>query len=108
VGGITLFVQQARLRDGRRVVTHISEIVGISGSQIQVQDICVFDQTGIDADGNVLGTFRWTGVVPKLLPRLKANGEDFPLEVFGQSGLQVIEGQSRAAAGEMARRAAAE
>jgi pilus assembly protein CpaF len=108
VGGITLFVQQARLRDGRRVVTHISEIVGISGSQIQVQDICVFDQTGIDADGNVLGTFRWTGVVPKLLPRLKANGEDFPMEVFGQSGLQVIEGQSRSAAGEMARRASAE
>jgi len=94
VGGITLFVQQARLRDGRRVVTHISEITGISGSSIQLQDICVFDQTGIDDEGNVLGTFRWSGVIPKLLPRLKANGEDFPLEVFGQAGLQVIEGQS--------------
>jgi hypothetical protein len=41
----------------------------------------------------VLGTFRWTGIVPNLLPRLKANGEDVPLEVFGQSGLQVINGQ---------------
>src|SRR5207253_9233506 len=77
VGGITLLVQQARLRDGRRVVTHISEITGIIGNQIQVQDICRFDQTGIDEEGNVLGTFRWSGVVPKLLPRLKANGEDF-------------------------------
>jgi pilus assembly protein CpaF len=98
VGGITLFVQQARLRDGRRAITHISEITGISGSQIQLQDICVFDQTGIDTDGNVLGTFRWAGVVPKLMPRLKANGEDFPTEIFGQSGLQVIEGNSRPAA----------
>ena len=96
VGGITLMVQQARLRDGRRVVTHISEITGINGNQIQLQDICLFDQTGIDEEGNVLGTFRWTGVIPKLLPRLKANGEDFPTEVFGQSGLQVIEGQPRA------------
>ena len=108
VGGITLFVQQARLRDGRRVVTHISEITGISGNQIQLQDICVFDQTGIDTEGNVLGTFRWTGVIPKLLPRLKANGEDFPTAIFGQSGLQVIEGQNRPAAGETARRALAE
>ncbi|HET9847276.1 MAG TPA: CpaF family protein [Candidatus Dormibacteraeota bacterium] len=105
VGGITLFVQQARLRDGRRAVTHISEITGISGNQIQLQDICVFDQTGIDDEGNVLGTFRWTGVIPKLLPRLKANGEDFPTEIFGQSGLQVIEGQSRASLGDAARHA---
>jgi pilus assembly protein CpaF len=102
VGGITLLVQQARLRDGRRVVTHISEITGINGNHIQMQDICVFDQTGIDEEGNVLGAFRWTGVVPKLLPRLKANGEDFPTEVFGQAGLQVIEGQTRHAGGDPA------
>ncbi len=92
VGGITLLVQQARLRDGRRVITHISEITGYENNQIQVQDICLFDQTGIDEQGNVLGAFRWSGRIPKLLPRLTANGEDFPLEVFGRSGLQVIEG----------------
>jgi pilus assembly protein CpaF len=108
VGGITLMVQQARLRDGRRVVTHISEITGINGNQIQLQDICLFDQTGIDEEGNVLGTFRWTGIMPKLLPRLKANGEDFPSEVFGQSGLQVIEGQTRQAGGDSAQRATAD
>ena len=56
----------------------------------------------------MLGTFRWTGVIPKLLPRLKANGEDFPLEVFGQTGLQVIEGQSQPAGGQAARRATAD
>jgi pilus assembly protein CpaF len=108
VGGITLLVQQARLRDGRRVVTHISEIIGISGSNIQLQDICLFDQTGIDDEGNVLGTFRWTGVIPKLLPRLKANGEDFPVEVFGKTGLQLIEGQSHSAGGGAAQRATAD
>jgi pilus assembly protein CpaF len=108
VGGITLLVQQARLRDGRRVVTHISEIIGISGSNIQLQDICLFDQTGIDDEGNVLGTFRWTGVIPKLLPRLKANGEDFPVEVFGKTGLQLIEGQSHSAGGDAARRVTAD
>jgi pilus assembly protein CpaF len=108
VGGITLLVQQARLRDGRRVVTHISEITGITGSNIQLQDICLFDQTGIDDEGNVLGTFRWTGVIPKLLPRLKANGEDFPVEVFGQTGLQVIEGQSQSGGGKASVRATAD
>ncbi len=108
VGGITLLVQQARLRDGRRVVTHISEITGINGNQIQLQDICLFDQTGIDEEGNVLGTFRWTGIVPKLLPRLKANGEDFPVEVFGQHGLQLVEGQPHHAGGDAAQGATAD
>src|SRR5919201_449837 len=103
VGGITLLVQQARLRDGRRVITHISEITGIEGSHIQIQDICRFDQTGIDDDGNVLGTFRWSTSVPRLLPRLTANGEDFPLTVFGQGGLQVIEGEPHMPAGEAVR-----
>jgi pilus assembly protein CpaF len=93
VGGITLLVHQARLRDGRRCVTHISEITGIEAGRVIVQDICRFEQTGLDAEGNVLGTFRFTGVVPKLLPALKANGEEIPLETFGRSGLQVIEGR---------------
>jgi pilus assembly protein CpaF len=93
VGGITLLVHQARLRDGRRCVTHISEITGIEAGRVIVQDICRFEQTGLDAEGNVLGTFRFTGVIPKLLPALKANGEEIPLETFGRSGLQVIEGR---------------
>jgi pilus assembly protein CpaF len=108
VGGITLLVHQSRLRDGRRVVTHISEITGLEGNHIQVQDICRFDQTGIDGDGNVLGSFRWTGVLPKLLPLLKANGEDFPVETFGNPGLQVIEGAPPVERREPSRHAAQE
>jgi pilus assembly protein CpaF len=108
VGGITLMVQQARLRDGRRVVTHISEITGITGNSIQLQDICLFDQTGIDSEGNVLGTFRWTGIVPKLLPRLKANGEDISTDVFGQGGLHLVDGSPVKAGGGAALPAAAD
>jgi hypothetical protein len=47
-------------------------------------------------------------VIPKLLPRLKANGEDFPVEVFGKTGLQVIEGQNPPAGGNPALRATAD
>jgi pilus assembly protein CpaF len=94
VGAVSLVVHQARLRDGRRCITHISEIQGIDGTRILMQDICRFDQTGIDAEGNVLGTFRWTGVVPQLMSKLKANGEDITPELFGAPGLQVLPGQS--------------
>src|SRR5881296_1386404 len=104
MGGSDLPFQAIR----EQIVGGISEIIGITGNNIQVQDICLFDQSGIDEEGNVLGTFRWTGVIPKLLPRLKANGEDFPIEVFGQSGLQVIEGQTRAPGGDAALRATAD
>src|SRR2546428_227077 len=93
VGATALLVHQARLRDGRRCVTHISEITGIESGRVIVQDICRFEQPGLDVEGNVLGNFRFTGVVPKLLPSLKANGEEIPLETFGRSGLQVIEGR---------------
>ncbi|HSO93821.1 MAG TPA: hypothetical protein VLS53_05045, partial [Candidatus Dormibacteraeota bacterium] len=71
-------------------------------------DICIFDQTGIDQQGNVLGTFRWTGVVPKLMPRLKANGEDFPTAVFGVPGLQLIQGTTQGRAADVSDRAAAD
>ncbi len=97
VGGVSLVVHQARLRDGRRCITHISEISGLDGTRILIQDICRFEQTGIDTEGNVMGHFRWTGVVPQLLTRLKANGEDIPVELFGSQGLQVLAGQGSGA-----------
>lgn len=92
VGAVTLMIHQSRLRDGRRAITYISEITGIEGNRIQLHDICHFDQSGIDDEGNVLGMFRWTGTVPKLLPILKANAEDIDVSMFGQTGLQVING----------------
>ncbi len=92
VGGISLVVHEARLRDGRRCITHISEITGLDGTRILIHDICRFDQTGIDAEGNVLGHFRWTGVVPQLMSKLKANGEDIEPELFGSPALQVLAG----------------
>ena len=69
---LNLIVHQSRLRDGTRKITAISEIVGMEGNTITLQDIFVFEQSGIDAKGNVIGRFRPTGIVP---PSLKASDQ---------------------------------
>ena len=71
---IHLLVQTARLSDGTRKVTHISEVAGMSDYQIQVQDIFVFEQTGVGSDGRVLGRFSGTGASARFLDRLRALG----------------------------------
>jgi pilus assembly protein CpaF len=71
---IHLLVQTARLSDGTRKVTHISEVTGLNDFQIQVQDIFVFEQTGVSADGRVLGRFRGTSASQRFFERLKALG----------------------------------
>lgn len=60
---IHVIVQVARLRDGSRKVVRISEITGMEGDVIAMQDLFVFDQEGIDANGAVIGRFRETGLV---------------------------------------------
>jgi pilus assembly protein CpaF len=71
---IQMLVQTARLSDGTRKVTHISEVVGLSDLNIQVQDIFVFEQTGVGDDGRVLGRHRSTGTTPRFLERLQVLG----------------------------------
>jgi pilus assembly protein CpaF len=71
---IHLLVQTARLSDGTRKVTHISEVTGLSDFQIQVQDIFVFEQTGVGGDGRVLGRFRGTSASQRFFERLRALG----------------------------------
>ncbi len=71
---IQLLVQTARLSDGTRKVTHISEVVGLSDLHIQVQDIFIFEQTGVAENGRVLGRFRGTGASPSFLERLRILG----------------------------------
>lgn len=61
---INIIVQAARLRDGSRKITHVSEIVGMEGDVVLMQDLFIFDITGEDADGKILGTHRATGVKP--------------------------------------------
>ncbi len=72
---INIIVQQARLRDGSRKVVSISEIVGMEGDVIRMQDIFVYDTEGeMDASGKFKGEFVATGIVPKCIDKIKENG----------------------------------
>src|SRR6187401_1751697 len=79
---IQLVVQQTRLSDGSRKVTSISEITGMEGDIISMQEIFVFEKMGVTQDGKVIGRFRATGVRPKCCERLKASGIHLPGEMF--------------------------
>jgi pilus assembly protein CpaF len=79
---IHLVVQQTRLADGTRKVTSISEITGMEGDVITMQEIFVFEKAGLNKDGKVVGRFRATGVRPKCSERLKAAGILLPPEMF--------------------------
>lgn len=71
---IDLVVQQARLRDGHRTITKISEIIGMEGDSVVLQDLFQFDEAGRDEAGKVIGAHRPTGIVPSFLERLQDQG----------------------------------
>jgi pilus assembly protein CpaF len=79
---INLVVQVSRMADGSRKVTSISEITGMEGDVITMQDIFVFERTGINDKGKVTGRFRATGIRPKASDRLAASGIKLPMELF--------------------------
>src|SRR5213594_4068966 len=79
---IQLVVQQTRLSDGTRKVTAVSEITGMEGDIITMQEIFVFEKMGVTQDGKVIGRFRATGVRPKCCERLKASGIHLPADMF--------------------------
>jgi pilus assembly protein CpaF len=79
---IQLVVQQTRLSDGSRKVTSISEITGMEGDIITMQEIFVFEKLGVTQDGKVIGRFRATGVRPKCAERLKASGIHLAPDMF--------------------------
>jgi pilus assembly protein CpaF len=79
---IQIVVQQTRLSDGSRKVTSISEITGMEGDVITMQEIFMFEKTGVTQDGKVIGRFRATGVRPKVCERLKASGIHLPADMF--------------------------
>jgi pilus assembly protein CpaF len=71
---ITVVVQVARLTDGRRKIISLSELTGMEGDMINMQEIFTFRRSGVDANGNVRGAFQATGVRPKFSERLEAFG----------------------------------
>jgi len=79
---IDVVVQIARFSDGTRRVIGISECVGMEGELITMQDIFVFEKTGLAEGGRVTGRFRATGVRPKFYEQLRASGIQFPTSLF--------------------------
>src|SRR5207249_4413928 len=80
---INLIIQVSRLADGSRKVTQISEITGMEGEVISLQDIFVFERDGVRPDGKVTGRFKATGVRPKCSERLAAAGTLLSAALFG-------------------------
>jgi pilus assembly protein CpaF len=91
---IDLIVQQTRMKDGSRKVTYITEVAGMEGDTIVLSDIFKFDQTGVDANGRILGELRPTGIRPLFTPRLEVAGFKLGPEVFG-ANLSDILGRNR-------------
>jgi len=82
---IDIIVHESRLSDGSRKVTFISEVVGLEGQQIVMQDIFEFKQTGVDEKGKVIGKFLPTGAVPTFYEHLKSRGLHIDPSVFDPS-----------------------
>ena len=84
---IDVIVQLTRLRDGTRRVTHITEVQGMEGDVITLQDIFLFDYAaGVDENGRYLGQLKATGVRPKFAEKLADQGIHLGPEVFSPDG----------------------
>jgi pilus assembly protein CpaF len=79
---LNLIIQVTRLSDGTRKVTAITEVTGMEGELVSLQDIFVFDRTGLRRDGKVCGRFRATGIRPRCSDRLQSFGIQLPVEMF--------------------------
>jgi pilus assembly protein CpaF len=81
---INVIVQVARLTDGKRKIVSISEITGMEGDVITMQDIFVYEREGMGEDGSVIGRFRATGIRPKFADRLARYGIQLSTSVFSE------------------------
>jgi pilus assembly protein CpaF len=79
---INLVIQVARLSDGTRRITSISEITGMEGDTITMQEVFIYERKGVDKDGKVMGRFKPTGVRPRFSERLKVYGLQLPRSFF--------------------------
>lgn len=79
---INLVIQVSRLSDGSRKVVSVSEVTGMEGEIISMQEIYTFQRTGLSEDGRVLGRFRATGIRPRFSERLTLHGYHLPPELF--------------------------
>ena len=79
---VDVIVQQSRLKDGSRRITYITEVQGMEGDVIVMQDIFVFEQTGVE-NGKIVGRLKPTGIRPKFIERFESNNIFLPPNIFG-------------------------
>jgi pilus assembly protein CpaF len=79
---INLVIQLARMPDGTRRVTHITEIVGTEQDVITMHDLFTFEQRGVDAEGRIIGDVQPTGIRPLFSDKLERSGVPLPVELF--------------------------
>lgn len=82
---IHLIIQQSRLDDGSRKVTHVTELGGLQGDVVILQDIFLFNQKGIDKSGKIQGEFQASGFIPKFIETLERKGYKIPRGLFTNS-----------------------
>ncbi len=81
-GAVNMIVQQSRLSDGSRKITQISEVTGLEGQTITLQDIFIYKQSGVDKNHKVIGKYIATGFIPKFVETLEARGISIPKGLF--------------------------
>jgi pilus assembly protein CpaF len=79
---VDLIVQQSRLKDGSRRITHVTEIVGMEGDVITLQDIFLFKQYGKDERGKIAGEIAPTGIKPRFMEKMERSGTLLPSDIF--------------------------
>jgi pilus assembly protein CpaF len=85
-GAIQVVVQAARLRDGSRKITHISEVLGMEGEVVTLQDLFIYEITGEDAQGRITGRHRFTGLRPGFWDRVRYFGKERDLAEAMEAG----------------------
>lgn len=83
---VDLIVHQSRFRDGSRKIVNISEVIGMEGDIVTIQDIFVYRQNGMDGEGKITGQFVPTGIRPRIAEKIKYNGALCLDEWFFQKG----------------------
>jgi pilus assembly protein CpaF len=79
---VDLIIQQARLKDGTRRITHITEVLNLEGDVVVMQDIFKFVQDSIDQNGKIKGELRPTGIIPQNLKKFQAFGKNISQDIF--------------------------
>jgi len=79
---IQVLIQVERLSDGQRKIVNIAEITGMEGDIITMQDVFVYEREGVDEAGNVIGSFKATGIRPRFTDRMLAYGVELPVSLF--------------------------